>query len=159
MTSPRPTTVPAGAWTAVAVAVQETAGGSVGVTSGADIRPQPAAKSPLRRRRKTLKQCQRRFIIPLHDLQPRIDRRCCLPLRFALGRAGTVKRAGQRQICTFGSPRFCPGTSVDSVYWNERIVGNSTLALGDAIADLTAAIPSTTSAGLGHPRCGPQENC
>ena len=38
-----------------------------------------------------------------------------------------------------------------------ELLGDSTLALGDAIADLSATIPFTTSAGLGHHRCAPRE--
>ena len=78
-----------------------------------------------------------------------MERRDCSSPRSSLRRVGTIKRAGQGQICAFGSPRFCPWTSVDSGDSDERIVGGSTLTLGDAIADLTATIPFTTSAGCG----------
>jgi hypothetical protein len=54
------------------------------------------------------------------------------------------------QSCAFGSPRFCPWTSGDNGYKDERIVGGARLALEDAIADLTAMTPSTTSAWLEH---------
>src|SRR6266498_1414603 len=39
------------------------------------------------------------------------------------------------QSCAFRSPRFCPRTSGDSGYESERIIGDSTLSLGYAIAD------------------------
>ena len=78
-----------------------------------------------------------------------MERRYYSSPRSSPRRAGTVKRAGQGQFCACGSPRFCPWTSVDNGDSDERIVGGSTLSLGDATADLTATIPFTTSAGCG----------
>jgi hypothetical protein len=100
------------------------------------------------------------------DLQPRMVIRCLAVHKYDHGvldrplqdphycHPPKAYRAplAQGQSCAFRLPRFCPRTSGDSGYESERIVGDSTLSLGYAIADLTATTPLTTSAGLRHHR-------